>query len=105
MEITVVMPSLGAEPSVFHLLFFCKREGEELEVGDRLFAYEADGALMYEYSVYRGRVELLLAAEGSELEQGRAVMLLRVQLKPEGEAFFGASDTDIAEQLCYPYEY
>lgn len=105
MEITVVMPSFGEETSVLRLLFYCKREGEEIEVGDKLFAYEADGALMYEHSLYRGRIELLVADEGSELEQGRAVMLLQVQLKSDGEVFFGTSEDDIGDRLCYPYEY
>ena len=78
MEITVNMPSLTPEREESRLLAFGKRENEGVSVGDVLFAYEADGALMYEYSPFKGRVVVCAARSGDMLKGGAPVITVSV---------------------------
>ena len=49
-------------------------EGDSIAVGDILFSYESDGALMFEYSACSGTVVKLHAAVGRNIRIGDAVL-------------------------------
>ena len=51
-------------------------EGDNVAVGDILFSYESDGALMFEYSACAGTVIKLHAAVGHNIRTGDAVLTL-----------------------------
>ena len=81
MEITVKMPvcatpeRLGVRVSV----------GTRVEIGDILFSYSSDGALLFEYSAFSGVVTDIFA-RGGEINCGDAVLKMDA-LTPEGELF------------------
>lgn len=76
MEIIVTMPMLYPPLSVGRLLHIEKKENDHVEIGDKLFSYEADGALMHEYAAFTGTLKLIISAEGELLRSGEAVMLI-----------------------------
>ena len=81
MEITVKMPVCVAP----QLLDVRVSEGSAVEIGDILFSYSADGALLFEYSAYLGTVTRICARRG-EIDCGDAVLRMTVE-KTEGELF------------------
>lgn len=92
MEITVCMPEISPELDSFRLLSYGKSENGMISLGDTLFSYEADGALMHEYSPFRGRVELLIARVGETVAPGQAVMLVDAE-EVDGEIpLFGGGE-------------
>lgn len=97
MEITVTMPELAPDTAPMRLLSYGKCEKARLELGDRLFSYEADGALMHEYSPHRGHIELLIARVGEYIESGQAVMLVEAEEMSASLPLFGQSEEDDAE--------
>ena len=81
MEITVKMPVCIAP----ELLDVRVSVGTVVEIGDILFSYSADGALLFEYSAFSGVVTRICASRG-EINCGDAVLRMTAE-KPEGELF------------------
>ena len=70
MEITVKMP-ICISPRLIDLRV---AEGDEIALGDILFSYESDGALLFEYSACTGIVKKVHTVTGGEIKSGGAVI-------------------------------
>ena len=70
MEITIKMPFCLAP----RLIDVRVAEGDSIAVGDILFSYESDGALMFEYAACSGTVIKLHAAVGRNVRTGDSVL-------------------------------
>ena len=62
--------------------------GDKVRIGDILFSYEADGALLFEYSAYNGTVTELYAVAGDKMMRGAAVMSIDGDLPPKDKEMF-----------------
>ena len=84
MEITIKMPTCLAP----RLIEIKVSEGDRIVLGDILFSYESDGALMFEYSACSGTVVEILAAVGRKIRIGDPIMVVDGDpLTADGEMF------------------
>ena len=81
MEITVKMPVCVAP----ELLDVRVSQGTSVEIGDILFSYSSDGALLFEYSAFSGTVTCV-CAENGRINCGEAVLQMTAE-KTDGELF------------------
>ncbi len=70
MEITIKMPTCLAP----RLIDIKVAEGDRISLGDLLFSYEADGALMFEYAACSGVVGAIHAAVGQPIRIGDPIL-------------------------------
>ena len=84
MEIRIKMPFCISP----RLIDIRVAKGDEISLGDILFSYESDGALMFEYSASRGIVTEVSAAVGREIRSGdRILTLIGAPTNKDGELF------------------
>ena len=81
MEITIKMP-ICISPRLIDIRV---AEGDDVALGDILFSYESDGALLFEYSACRGKVTEVTAVTGREIRSGDTVLKV-IGAAPEREA-------------------
>ena len=72
MEITVKMPICLAP----RIIDIAVSVGDTVRVGDVLFSYESDGALMFEYSAYSGTVTEMIARPDGTVRIGDVVLVI-----------------------------
>ena len=63
-------------------------EGDKVRIGDILFSYEADGALLFEYSAYNGTVSAVYACAGEKTPRGATVMTVDGDIHPKDTELF-----------------
>jgi len=63
-------------------------EGDKVRIGDILFSYEADGALLFEYSAYNGIVTAVSANIGEKMPRGATVLTLEGDSLPKDTELF-----------------
>ena len=84
MKISVKMP-ICVSP---HLIDIRVAEGDRVSLGDILFSYESDGALLFEYSACSGTVSEVTAVPGRDVGCGDTVITVNGdRLRSEGEMF------------------
>ena len=87
MKITVKMPFCLSP----RLIDIRVAEGDSVDIGELLFSYEADGALLYEYAACCGTVSQVHAVIGREIRCGDAVMTVEAENGDrDGELFNSA---------------
>ena len=74
----VNMPGQHPEVGALLLLHIYKNVGDRVDIGERLFAYEADGAVFFENSTVAGAIERVFAVSGDVVEAGKTVMLKEI---------------------------
>ena len=65
MPIVFEMPSLSPTMEKGNLVTWCKKEGDEIAIGDVIAEIDTDKATMEVESVYKGRLEKILVSEGT----------------------------------------
>ena len=75
-------------PSV--LLDIRRDVGDKVRIGDILFSYEADGALLFEYSAYNGVAVAVSDKRGERMMGGETVMVIEGDPIPSGAEMFPA---------------
>lgn len=86
MKTIVRMPSCAAP----RLLELKRSEGDQVELGDILFSYESDGALLFEYSACKGMVTECHTSDGKTVRSGDAVMTLEGDAPDPSKELFSA---------------
>ena len=84
MEIRIKMPFCISP----RLIDIRVAEGDEITPGDILFSYEADGALLFEYSACRGKVTAVLATPGRDVHCGDTVLTVNGSAAKYGDELF-----------------
>ena len=84
MNITVKMP-ICTSPRLIDIRV---AEGDSISLGDILFSYESDGALLFEYSACMGTVSEIIAVTGREIRSGDTVLIVNGEApRGDGEMF------------------
>ena len=86
MKTIVRMPACSAP----RLLQLNRSNGDAVELGDILFSYESDGALLFEYSACIGTVTECHVSEGQLLRPGDAVMTVEGEIPDPSRELFSA---------------